>query len=370
MQTRTTDDTGVSGIVVDAWRVPTTTTLCLVAILVSAVGFSPVGVAPFVVDRRAFGPEPWRLVSAHLAHGDLFHLGINLYWTWIFGQLLEPRLGHFRFAGLLVALAVGISAACHAFDEGGIGLSGIGYGLWGFLLVAGRRLESWRGLLHRREHVLFVLWFALCIVMTREGVWNISNWGHGSGAVLGATFAWAWEPARRFSRKKVAASAMLLLGLLGCATLWRERLNFGGGAASELRLAYEAMQREAWDEARADYDRAVRLAPRDSTAWWGLGSAQNRLGLAKESVASCYRAFELGVRDAQFLEALAAALAIQARTEHEAGRKVAALDCVRKAAEVTPNEVRARKDVEWFANDTNSSEWVERARRELERLAR
>jgi membrane associated rhomboid family serine protease len=48
----------------------------------------------------------WTLLSSMFLHGDLFHLGGNLLYLWIFGNNIEDILGHARF--LLFYLACGL----------------------------------------------------------------------------------------------------------------------------------------------------------------------------------------------------------------------------------------------------------------------
>ena len=51
---------------------------------------------------RAIG-EPWLLVTSGFLHANLMHVGFNAFLLWMLGQMLEPVLGHARFAALYVA---------------------------------------------------------------------------------------------------------------------------------------------------------------------------------------------------------------------------------------------------------------------------
>jgi membrane associated rhomboid family serine protease len=44
--------------------------------------------------------EPWLLVTSGFLHANLMHVGFNAYLLWMLGQMLEPTLGHGRFAAL------------------------------------------------------------------------------------------------------------------------------------------------------------------------------------------------------------------------------------------------------------------------------
>jgi len=43
--------------------------------------------------------EPWRMLTSMFAHstGSIFHILLNMYTLWIFGQVLESMLGRMRF---------------------------------------------------------------------------------------------------------------------------------------------------------------------------------------------------------------------------------------------------------------------------------
>src|SRR5215216_174260 len=59
-------------------------------------------------DFVLYGPlvadgEWWRLLTAGFLHGGLFHLLLNMYALYFLGRMLEPALGHVRFAALYFA---------------------------------------------------------------------------------------------------------------------------------------------------------------------------------------------------------------------------------------------------------------------------
>ncbi len=79
------------------------------------------------------------LISSMFLHGDIWHLGGNMLYLWIFGDNIEYALGHVRY--LLFYLAVGICAALIqvvAFPESTVpmvGASGAISGVLGGYLV-------------------------------------------------------------------------------------------------------------------------------------------------------------------------------------------------------------------------------------------
>src|SRR3954447_3726727 len=86
-------------------------TIALIAINV-LVYFGGSTRAGFTSDFGLYGPavasgELYRLVTAGFLHGGLLHIGFNMYILWFLGNLLEPALGHVRFAALYFASLLG-----------------------------------------------------------------------------------------------------------------------------------------------------------------------------------------------------------------------------------------------------------------------
>jgi membrane associated rhomboid family serine protease len=87
----------------------------------------------------ALVPNAIRIFISMFLHGGLLHIGSNMLYLWIFGDNIEDRLGHFRYA--LFYLLCGFGATLtHAFFNAGsnvpaIGASGAIAGVLGAYLV-------------------------------------------------------------------------------------------------------------------------------------------------------------------------------------------------------------------------------------------
>jgi membrane associated rhomboid family serine protease len=83
--------------------------------------------------------ETWPLLTANFLHTNWTHLLLNTWTLWMFGPILECRLGHLRF--LLLYLSCGVASAfthgyVHPYDDGPlIGASGAIMGVMGAHLV-------------------------------------------------------------------------------------------------------------------------------------------------------------------------------------------------------------------------------------------
>jgi len=146
--------------------------------------------------------EIWRLVTPVFIHFGWPHLLMNLLIFWDFGGQIENRRGSVMFAMLVVALAIASNVGQAAemqlrehFGKFG-GLSGVGYGLFGYMLVKVRFDNSERYLLSKITTILLLLWFAICIAAEFPPLdemlgMSVANSAHAVGFVLGMAIAYA-----------------------------------------------------------------------------------------------------------------------------------------------------------------------------------
>lgn len=132
--------------------------------------------------------QPWRLFTPMLLHFGLLHIAFNLLWWTDLGRTIE----NFQSSGQLLwvtLVTAGISALAQFLASGPAfgGLSGVVYGLLGYLWLYGR-VNPQAGYALRREIVLFMLaWLVICYVGLAGIVANEAHLaGLISGCVLGA----------------------------------------------------------------------------------------------------------------------------------------------------------------------------------------
>lgn len=147
--------------------------------------------------------QVWRILTPMFMHFSILHIGFNMLWLWTLGRMLEPMLGRPRF---LIYIAI-ISAASN-IAEGCIGgpsfggMSGVIYGLFGFVVVYGKLHPGDAPHLDPRTVRFMLIWLVLCFTNVFG---HIANWAHSfglvSGAVLGIMHAARNGGIERFRRR-------------------------------------------------------------------------------------------------------------------------------------------------------------------------
>ncbi|MGD9723055.1 MAG: rhomboid family intramembrane serine protease [Pirellulales bacterium] len=287
---------------VAAYKRPVTSLLALSAIGVSVYIWTGGDLEHFTLDFRAFNGQPWRFVSPVLPHADLIHLAFNVYWLFRFGSKVEDVLGSRATFSIYVLLAFGSSLAEYALMDGGIGLSGIGYGLFGLLWVLTYRDPRFAGVVNQGVVVLFVVWFFLCIATTMAGVWQIGNVAHGAGAILGVMLGFAITGRTALARRVWASAlTLIVIGTFAAALVARPWINFGQGLAHEMAyLGYEALLDDDNEKAICYFEQAVASRPKEAGWWFNLGIAYHRMKRMKDAEAAYGAAAKLDPGNAVF----------------------------------------------------------------------
>lgn len=167
---------------------------------------------PVAVSTLAF--EPWRLLTVVLVHstGFIFHVLLNMYTLWIFGQLLERLLGRVRFLALYLISALAGSVGVVLLSAPSaqvVGASGAIFGLMGAFLVIQRRLGGDA----RQLLVLLGINLVIGFVPGLNIAWQAHLGGLVGGALVGLIFVETRKHRQRGLQTGllVALTAVLLL---------------------------------------------------------------------------------------------------------------------------------------------------------------
>jgi membrane associated rhomboid family serine protease len=267
-------------------RYPITTCITVLAIL-GTVQFvsSPASLDRFMSNTGDCVLEPWRLLVPALFHEGVIHLLFNLYWLWFFGTKVEDEFGHVAALAIFLVLATGSMAAELAIFRGGIGLSGVGYGLFGMLWVLSRNDPRFHDTVDHSVVELMFGWLLVCIVLTLADVWHVGNVAHCAGCLLGALLGWAISAhglGWRLLNSVIFVSVFLLFVAGG--TVARPYVTLASDAGSVYALeARAALDADNPERAIGLYRRAVAFDPTDRNWWRDLAAAYQRAGREEEA---------------------------------------------------------------------------------------
>jgi membrane associated rhomboid family serine protease len=262
----------------DFAKYPVITGVAVLAVGVTIAWWAKVDISPLFESAEIRRGQVWRLATSIFPHVDILHLAFNIYWLWIFGTLVERVYGHAKTALLIALFAIGPSSLDFAFDRGGVGLSGVGYGLFGLLYVLSVRDERFRGAIDQRTTQLFIGWFFLCILTTVTHIYPVGNIAHGAGATLGILVGLAVTLPNRRLVLTASTIAIVLFGLWG-STLGRPSINLSGKAGfEEGQWGYRALLADQNENAARWLRDAAKMQPNVPSFWFDLGIAYERLG--------------------------------------------------------------------------------------------
>lgn len=136
--------------------------------------------------------QVWRLFTPALIHMSMAHLLLNMLWLRDLGSMIEAHLGTLQLA--LLVLVIGcVSNVAQYYVSGPAfgGMSGIVYGLLGYVWIRGK-LDPGSGLfLHTTTVIMMLGWFVLCYTpWLTPLVGHVANTVHAAGLVVG--MAWGF----------------------------------------------------------------------------------------------------------------------------------------------------------------------------------
>jgi membrane associated rhomboid family serine protease len=267
---------------------PVTSCIGVAAIALTFLKYSGQLPEEFVMNNLVWEKwQIWRGVTSTLPHVNILHLAFNLYWFWTFGALVERVFGHLRCAAIFVLFAVGSMLADYAVSLGGIGLSGVGYGLWGMIWVLEKKDDRFLDAVDEPTSRMFIGWFFVCILLTVTNIMPVANVAHGVGAVMGVLLGFAISGRRQIQRESIAGLAIILLFSILASTVYWPAVNFSADAKEHVEDA-GLMALEKNDSAQGVklLERAAHLRHAPARMWYNLGIAYRETGRYKDAIAA------------------------------------------------------------------------------------
>ena len=142
----------------------------------------PGGASLFLPEVRE--GEVWRLITPVFLHGGWMHLIFNMVMLVQLGRFIESRFGAAKLLALVMVIGVGSNLAEYLWSTPRFGgMSGVNYGLFGFLWMKGKfgRDQGWQ--LNPQTVQYMLVWMVLCFTGM---LGPIANGAHVGGLLIGA----------------------------------------------------------------------------------------------------------------------------------------------------------------------------------------
>jgi len=172
--------------------------ICVVIALASNLGENRLIVENFLISKyRGQGiwllpeiraGEYWRLITPIFIHFGILHIVFNSLWLWELGGAIERTSQAWKLGALVFVIGL-LSNLAQYFYGGPFfgGMSGVVYGLLGYVWAQGRFNPNARLILHHYIMVMMLVWFALCWT---GWLGPIANMAHTVGLLVGLLWGW------------------------------------------------------------------------------------------------------------------------------------------------------------------------------------
>jgi len=138
--------------------------------------------------------EVWRLLTPIFIHLSPLHILFNMLWLRDLGSMIEGRQSSLQL--LLLTLVIGVcSNLAQCYTKGPVfgGMSGVVYGLLGYIWIRGK-FDPGSGLyLHPTTVWMMIVWFFACFTPL---IPNVANAAHAAGLVMG--MVWGYLSSLRY----------------------------------------------------------------------------------------------------------------------------------------------------------------------------
>ena len=146
--------------------------------------------------------EVWRLVTPIFLHGGVLHLLFNMLWLYQLGGQIETQESS-RSLAVMVLVFASICNTAQYLVSGPlfVGMSGVVYGLLGYIWMMTRFQAGTRYMLSEQTVMFMLLWLGLCLVGI---IPHVANTEHVVGILLGVVWGFVrsggWSQMRRRRR--------------------------------------------------------------------------------------------------------------------------------------------------------------------------
>jgi GlpG protein len=171
--------------------------------LISKGGRDSESIRWLFISEYVSGPGPfsevlkgqvWRLFTPIFIHYGIMHVFFNMLWLRDLGSMIEARQSTAKLALLVAVLAI-ISNSLQYLTSGPSfgGMSGVVYGLLGYIWIRGRYDPASGLFVQQSTVVMMLIWFFACFTGL---LGSVANMAHLGGLVAGC--AWGYIASQRY----------------------------------------------------------------------------------------------------------------------------------------------------------------------------
>jgi GlpG protein len=132
--------------------------------------------------------QVWRLFTPIFLHFGIWHILFNMMCLRDLGSMIEARQSTLHLAALVVVIAGVSNFAQYVVSGPGFGgMSGVVYGLLGYVWIRGKFDPASGLFLHQNTVIIMLVWFFLCLLGL---IGHVANTVHTAGLVVG--MAWGY----------------------------------------------------------------------------------------------------------------------------------------------------------------------------------
>lgn len=169
-------------------------TIAMIAISIIVFSISSGGASLDPVQFLTFNEtaimhgQVWRLFTPMFLHFGSMHILFNSYAIWILGNMVEGSHSRSHYITMSLVMS-GVSNLAQDLMVGPQfgGLSGLLYGLFGYIWICGWRVPETTYRLDKTSIYTMLGWYLLCWTGL---LGNVANWAHTGGLVTGMVWAY------------------------------------------------------------------------------------------------------------------------------------------------------------------------------------
>lgn len=147
-------------------------------------------IALATLDQALSQGQYWRLITPIFLHFGVFHIVFNGLWLWELGRRIESLAGGGHLLAVVAVAGLGSNFSQYLWSGPSLfgGMSGVIYGLLGYVWIRHKIAPDSRLYLQPGIIVLMMIWLVVCMLGIIDYFFagSVANAAHASGLAIGA----------------------------------------------------------------------------------------------------------------------------------------------------------------------------------------